>query len=345
LVENSQHNTYDIAFFGANTFVGSLYLAALRAGAEMAREMGDSEYVKKVEKIYRSGKKLTEEKLWNGEYFIQQVDLKKYPEFQYGPGCLSDQLFGQTWAHQTQLGYIYAPDKVKSAMKSIWKYNWAPDTGLYNEKFPAGRGFTSSNEAGLFVCTWPNSPHLDNGVLYRDEVWTGIEYQVASEMIYEGMITEGLAVCRAIHERYSPDKRNPYNEIECSDFYARAMASWGVLLALSGYQYHGPKGIMEFNPRLTPGQFKCAFTSAEGWGQFSQKMQSPESEWNLSLDHGTLKLKKLRLPCKAAKGAKALVDLKDVAIDFAEKNEMLEISFDPALEMKAGQNLKITANN
>ena len=32
VLTGSQHNTYDINFFGANTMIGSLYLAALRAG-------------------------------------------------------------------------------------------------------------------------------------------------------------------------------------------------------------------------------------------------------------------------------------------------------------------------
>ena len=107
LIENTQPNTYDIAFEGANTFVGSLYLAALRAGEEMAREAGDTAFADRAHALFVSGAKLTVERLWNGEYFVQQVDLAKFPKHQYGAGCLADQLFGQGWARQLGLGTLY----------------------------------------------------------------------------------------------------------------------------------------------------------------------------------------------------------------------------------------------
>jgi non-lysosomal glucosylceramidase len=84
------------------------------------------------------------------------------------------------------------------------------------------------------------------------------------------MVTEGLALTRAIHDRYHPSKRNPYNEIECGDHYARSMASYGVFLAACGFEYHGPKGHFGFAPRISPDDFRAAFTAAEGWGSYSQ---------------------------------------------------------------------------
>ena len=133
------------------------------------------------------------------------------------------------------------------------------------------RWYATPGEAGLFTCTWPKSKHLgEKSTRYRDEIWTGIEYQVASHMAWEGMVTEALAICRAIHERYHPAKRNPFNEIECGDHYARAMASWGVLTSLAGFEYHGPRKHIGFAPRMTPEHFKAAFTAAAGWGSYQQ---------------------------------------------------------------------------
>ncbi|MBI5384310.1 MAG: hypothetical protein HZA90_06440 [Verrucomicrobia bacterium] len=296
LIEGSQHNTYDINFHGPNTMIGSLYLGALRAAEEMAKEVGDVEFAVRCRKVFEAGSKNTVERLFNGEYFIQQVDLKKYPRHQYGEGCLADQLFGQGWAHQVGLGYIYPKDKVLSALKAIWTYDWAPDIGPQNAAHPPQRWFARPGEAGLFTCTWPKSKHLGpESVLYRDEIWTGIEYQVAGHMAWEGMTTEALAICRGVHERYHPLKQNPWNEVECGDHYARAMASHGVFLSLCGFECHGPHGHIGFAPRLTPENFRAAFTSAEGWGTISQKSEIRNLKSEILVKWGTLRVRTLAL--------------------------------------------------
>src|SRR5690606_12753796 len=173
-------------------------------------------------------------------------------------GCLADQLFGQNWAHQLGLGYLYPPEAVKKGVDSVWRFNWAPDVAPQNEAHRPERVFAESGEPGLFICTWPRSPHLGNAaVRYKDEVWTGIEYEVAAGLVYEGLLDEALAIVKGVDQRYDASKRNPWNEIECGDHYARAMASWGILLALSGFDYDGPAGHMAFAPRITPDEFRC----------------------------------------------------------------------------------------
>jgi hypothetical protein len=288
LIEDSQHNTFDINFEGPNTFVGSLYLAALRAGEEMAKEMDDKPFAERCRKIFASGSKLAVERQWDGEYFIQLVDLEKHPKFQYADGCLSDQLFGQGWAHQLALGYIYPAQNVNKALQSVWRYNWAPDVGPYNAVCKPERWFARPGEAGLFTCTWPKSDYMAEGVRYRSEVWTGIEYQVAGNMVWDGMVDEALAICYGIQERYHPAKHNPFNEVECGDHYARAMASWGVYTALAGYEYHGPKAHIGFAPKITPENFRAAFIAAEGWGTFSQKRDDKAQRESIQLRWGKL---------------------------------------------------------
>ncbi|VGO13156.1 hypothetical protein PDESU_01710 [Pontiella desulfatans] len=94
-------------------------------------------------------------------------------------------------------------------------------------------------------------------------------------MVAEGtpeLVMQGLAVTRAIHDRYRPEERNPYNEIECSDHYARAMSSYAVFLAACGFEYDGPAGVMGFGPVIQPENFRAPFTAAEGWGTFSQRI-------------------------------------------------------------------------
>jgi len=345
LIENSQHNTFDINFEGPNTFVGSLYLAALRAGEEMAKEMGDEKFAARCRKIFAGGSKLSVERLWNGEYFIQIVDLKKYPKFQYGQGCLSDQLFGQGWAHQVGLGYIYPPENVDKALHSVWRYNWAPDVGPYNAAHKPERWFARAGEPGLFTCTWPKSEYMAAGVRYRSEVWTGIEYQVAGNMVWEGMVDEALAICRGIHERYHPARLNPFNEVECGDHYARAMASWGVYTALAGYEYHGPRGHLGFAPRVTPNDFRAAFTAAEAWGTFAQELDRGTQHEKIIVRWGRLSLKSLAFAVDEGVGSvKVSVTAagKPVKAKHTLKKGRVEIELDKELELSEDKSVEVT---
>ncbi|BDD09633.1 hypothetical protein FUAX_20650 [Fulvitalea axinellae] len=344
LIERSQPNTYDINFMGPNTYVGGLYLAALRACELMATEMNDTEFAGLCKKLYTAGKKNSSERLWNGEYFRQDVDLKKYPKNQYANGCLSDQLFGQTWAHQLGLGYIYDQDKVEKTLGSIWKYNWTKDIGPHVSKYKPERVFADPGEPGLLNCTFPISEHLnENAVRYRNEVWTGIEYQVATNMIYEGMLEEGLSLVKAVHERYRPEKHNPWNEIECGDHYARAMAVWGIFQALEDFRYHGPEGYLAFDPKLDADSFSGLLLASQGWGTLSQKRKGNLQTDKLSISHGKLKLKtfEVTLPKgKEAKTAKLFLDGKSVPCEISQNNGRVEVSFGQII-LAENQDLKL----
>lgn len=342
IIENRQHNTYDIYYFGANSLIAGLYLAALRAAEEMAREMADEAFAHRLHTIFDSGVRMVEEKLWNGEYYAQDVDLEKHPKDQYKDGCLSDQVFGQAWAHQVGLGHILPKEHVVKALESIWNYNWAPDIGPYNETFKPFRWFISPGDAGLFTCTWPKSDHMKEGTKYAEEVWTGIEYQVAAHMIWEGKVTEGLAICRAIHDRYHPNRFNPYNEIECGDHYARAMASWGVHLALGGFEYHGPKGWLGFNPRLTPENYKALFTTAEGWVTLTQERSESEQHNTVALTHGALNLRRLTLGTVGV-GKRTQVTLGETPLEFTAdpQSETVVLRFPGGIRLATGDSLHI----
>jgi len=337
LIEKTQANTYDIAFYGANTYVGSLYLAALKASAAMANIMSDTSFKTRCQKIFTAGEQNTVNKLWNGEYFIQQVDLKEHPQYQYGAGCLSDQLFGQTWSHLNNLGYIYPKEKVRKTLESIWKYNWAPDVATQNRVHPPERTYASFGEPGLLICTWPKSKHMaEDGVRYRDEVWTGIEYQVATNMIYEDMIEEGMSIVKAVHERYSPEKHNPWNEIECGDHYARAMASWGVLKAIQDFSYNGPDKWLSFKPKVQKNNFESFFTTAEAWGNIEQKRTVKQQINKIKVKYGNLSLTKMQLEVtKQPKTVSVFQNSFKIPLSFKSKDGYLDLDFN---EVKLSEN-------
>ncbi|MFT3747833.1 MAG: GH116 family glycosyl hydrolase [Agriterribacter sp.] len=342
LIEKEQANTYDIAFYGANTYVGGLYLAALKASGKMALLMKDSVFAKRCDSIFANGTRQSD-KLWNGEYFVQDVDLTKHPNFQYASGCLSDQMFGQTWAHLVNLGYIYPEEKVKTTLQSIWKYNWAPDVSVQTKMHKPERIYADAGEPGLLIATWPKSRHMgEAGVRYRDEVWTGIEYQVATNMIYEGMIDEGLSLVKAIHERYRPEKHNPWNEIECGDHYARALASWGILLALEDFYYNGPAKTISFKPKIQKNNFKGFFTASEGWGTIEQKRNAGTQTNIITPAYGSILLKNfsVEVPAEAKKVTLSL-NGKEIPVVVSQKGNVLSVNFEE-IQVDAKQNVILT---
>jgi uncharacterized protein (DUF608 family) len=346
IIEDKQWNTYDLDFVGPNTFVGSLYLAALLAAARMADLQGDTRFATKCRAIAATGSQWTVANLWNGEYFIQRIPPGTPTKFQYGDGCLADHLFGQNWANQLDLGDIYPKDKVRTALQSIYRYNWAPDIAAQNKAYPPQRWFARPGEAGLFVCTWPKGGRMQEPVLYRDEVWTGGEYQLASHLLHEGMIREGLSIIRGIHDRYDGKRHNPWNEVECGDHYARALASWGCLIALSGFTYDGPAGRLGFAPRWQQDDFRAFFTAAEGWGSLRQQRTEHSQQNHIEVKHGQVTLRELLFEVpKSVKFQEVAVMVGGQEVEAKAKLEQgarVTVALGKAVDLKAGENLSVT---
>lgn len=287
VMDSSQHNTYDIDFIGPNSLTNSMLYGALKAAVEMAKFMEDDEAVKKYAEALDKGSKKMDEMLWNGEYYIQKIDDVDEHRYQYGEGCLSDQILGQFLCHVAGLGYILPEDHVKKAIKSVFDYNFRPSfKGHVNPL----RAYVFNDEKGLLICSWPKGgmPHIP--FLYAGEVWTGIEYQVAAHLIYEGFIEEGLTIVKAVRDRHDGYKRNPWDEVECGHHYARAMSSWALLTALSGFKYDMVNGTMSFRPAINQDDFSCFWSTGKGWGIYRQKInpQTKEVEWDIEVLYGNI---------------------------------------------------------
>jgi hypothetical protein len=291
-LEDDQWNTYDEALHGVTTFISGYYLAALRAGEEWGRRMGDAEAADRFRGVFEAGRQKLVELCWNGEYFQQHLPGYDKMSGEVGPGCMADQLIGQWWAHQLGLGYLLPKDHVVAALRSVYRYNFKTDlTGWLHLQ----RAFASAKDKGLIICTWPKGGRPGHVMLYSDEVWTGIEYQVAAHMIYEGLVEEGLALAKAARDRYdglprAPIPRNPWNEIECGGHYARALSSWSLLLALSGWEYDGPRRALRLAPKHRPEDFRSYWCAPEGWGVLATKAACGRQQAELSVKSGTFGL-------------------------------------------------------
>ncbi|MHA6484955.1 GH116 family glycosyl hydrolase [Paenibacillus sp. strain BS8-2] len=285
VMEGRQHHTLDMELFGPNSWLTSIYLAALKAAAEMAEALDEPDKAEEYYKIYESGSKWTNEHLFNGSYFHQAVDIKDKAivdvfhaaapywneeagelKYQIGEGCGIDQVLGQWFAHIVGLGYILDPHKIKSAVQAIYDHNFIEYIGNYPN---ACRIYALNEEDGLIICTWPNQNSPVVPIPYADECMNGFEYQAAAHMIYEGFVDEGLNAVKAVRARYDGEKRNPWNEFECGSNYVRSMSSYALLIALSGFEYDMTKQHIGFNPKIMRGDYRTFWSLNEGWGAFS----------------------------------------------------------------------------
>jgi len=337
LIEEPHHNTYDIEFWGPEGMGSSFYLGALTAMVNIAYEVGHPEDITLYESLQKKGVKAMDEELFNGEYYQQKVMIeelrsspspdmikklyeeneeeaelfkKEGPKYQYGSGCLSDGVLGAWLAYMCDLESPQTPENITSHLKAVFEYNF--QASLINHVNPQRPGYAIGDDPGLLLCTWPREGKPTLPFVYSDEVWTGIEYQVAAHLIANNLVEQGLTIVYAARSRYDGHKRNPWNEYECGNYYARAMASYALLIAITGFRYSAPEKIFYYAPKMKKRPFRSFFSTASGWGVVSlaeNKLSIRMLEGTLTVDKMVLTLpdKKLVIDCCSVIGNKEMV--------------------------------------
>jgi len=259
VMEGAQHNTMDVEYFGPNPQMGFWYLGALKCVELMAEYLNEHDFAAECRRLRENGAKVLEERCFNGEYFEHIIEVPEKiaeglsigmgagdlsnPELQLGAGCLVDQLVGQYMAHIVGIGDLSDPAKHNKTLKSIFKYNFREN---FHGHFNHFRSYVLGDESAVLMATYPKGRRPLNPFPYANEVMTGFEYTAAVHMLYAGMKDEGLKIISSIRERYDGLKRNPFDEAECGHHYARAMAAWGAVLAITGFEYSAVNKTMRF---------------------------------------------------------------------------------------------------
>ncbi|HOF17456.1 MAG TPA: GH116 family glycosyl hydrolase [Phycisphaerae bacterium] len=310
------HNTYDIEFWGPDGMCTSIYAGALAAMAVMAAELGREDDARSYRAQAETSARFLDAELFNGSYFEQKVMWKELrdqsfaqkiaaaddgtdevlrllraegPKYQYGRGCLADGVIGAWMARLYGIDSPQTVANVRKHLRALFRHNFKTD--LFEHACAQRPGYAVGHEPGLLLCTWPRGGKPTLPFVYSDEVWTGIEYQVASHMILEGLVEEGLALVRAVRSRYEGHVRNPFNEYECGSYYARAMASYALLPSLSGFRYSAASRTLWLAPRLEKRPFRTFFSTAGGYGVLTLKKTS----LTIEMVEGELKVRALRL--------------------------------------------------
>jgi non-lysosomal glucosylceramidase len=328
VMEGCQHNTMDVEYYGPNPQMELWYLGALRACEEMAGGAGDTAFARLCADLFARGRAWTDANLWNGEYYEHHVQPPKSvedvapalrldmgaksvtePDYQLAQGCLVDQLVGQSMARVCGLGDLVDPAHAKTTLQSILKYN--TQAGFYDH-FNCLRSFVLGDETALLMASYPKG-RPRNPFPYFTEVMTGFEYTAAVGLLYEGDVADGLKVIADIRARYDGRKRSPFDEAECGHHYARAMASWAAVPALSGFSWDGRDGSMAF----TDAEGTWFWSNGDAWGTCRVGAGGKTAE--LKILHGGLLLRSFRLgsgPVRTFKQPRVLKAGESLGLEF-----------------------------
>jgi len=364
ILEEPHHNTYDIEFWGPDGMCTSFYLGALKAFIAMGNEVGLD--VSRYAKLFNKGKTYIENELYNGEYFIQKTQWKglraadpteassksmggwyspealkllekEGPKYQYGNGCLSDGILGNWIGEMCYIDNFLDKGKVKSHLISIHKYNYKPD--LSDHVNPQRPGYAIGKDGGLLLCSWPAGDEPSLPFVYSNEVWTGIEYQVASHLMIAGEVDKGLDIVRAARKRYDGRVRNPFNEYECGHWYARAMSSYGLLQGLTGIQYDAVDKSMDIDSKLGD-NFISFFSTQSGWGN----LEVDNNKIILKVAYGYLDLQELNFTHEKSFSAisKIVVGSKEIKAGFEHEEGLYKVLFGKEVKLDHGEELIIS---
>ena len=209
---------------------------------------------------------------------------KEGPKYQYGKGCLSDGILGVWIARMCGLQDTIDSKKIKSHLVAVHKYNLK--NNLSDHANPQRPSYALGDEGGLLLCSWPKGGKLSLPFVYSDEVWTGIEHQVAAHLMLMGNIKEGLEIVRTSRNRYDGRIRNPFNEYECGHWYARALASYSYIQGLTGLRYDAVDQTLYIESRI--GNFTSFLSTATGFGT----VRFDGSRATLNVAYGKIPVKK-----------------------------------------------------
>ncbi len=322
VMEGSQHNTYDVEFYGPNPLCGVWYLGALRAGEEMARAVGDEASAREYRKLFESGKQWIDANLFNGEYYVQKVQgiprdqiaeglvvgmgaaNSENPTLQLGDGCLVDQLLGQWMADLAGLGPLLDPSHTETTAKSLWKYNYKPSLARHESVM---RTYALNDEAGMIVCDYGGGRRPQVPFPYYAECWTGLEYAAAALLIVHGLAEQGVRAVESVRRRYDGERRNPWDEPECGHNYARAMSSWSLIPALSGFSYDAPSRRISIRPAGGATTMRAPWFAGSAWGAFELR----ENSLHLTVLSGRLECAALQLGDAKPQTVQPAINLSD----------------------------------
>ena len=196
---------------GESAYSGGLWLAALRSGEEIAKQLGNSGDAVQYHDLFAKGQASYIKKLWNGEYFRYDT------ESEYRDNIQADQLAGQWYANMTGLGDLVPRAMQLSAVKKIYDFNvlkFADGTMGAVNGIAADGSLVKTNEQ-------------------VQEVWTGTTFGVAALMLSEGLKDEAYKTAWGLY----------HTTYEIKGYWFRTPEAWDITGNYRASMYMRPAAI------------------------------------------------------------------------------------------------------
>jgi uncharacterized protein (DUF608 family) len=310
--------TYDTwGMFGTTAFMSGLFLSAVSALEKMAVLAGDTETALWAGAAFARGKKSLERELWNGDYLRL---WHRIPDAATDEGCMADQFAGYWYSVMLGLAPHLDPVKTRRALKSVMTHNFIPGRGLINGAYPAGQ----------------TPPHQYFSNYMPDGVWTGIEYSVASLLLYLGMDKEAAQILNDVFDRYAASG-GIWRHDECGTYYYRPLSVWSVLMGYQKFRYDAAAKALTI---ATAGkQHASVVALGTGWGTFKRSA----GLIHLSGEYGEITLKTFSVYGKGIRRCRVtLTGNKAVPCPAIEYDgDTVRMVFKRNVTIKAGQTLTV----
>lgn len=311
--------TYDqFPLKGTSAFVGFLYAASLSAAAQLARVVGEDGFAVELGSRLKDALSGLDEQLWNGDYYRLCFDPV---DGIANHGVMADQVNGDWFLRQSS-GHGLLPDaRVRSALRAILE-------------------FCSASQGFIANCAWPFGGAIEIGRHTSDQAnspWSGVEYALAAHLVLMGMEAEGLQVAQDVWQRYEQAGLR-FNHIECGANYYRALSSWAVYLALTGFAWDALEQVLTLRVRRGPARYVLNTPSA--WGEVIST--GPRGELTFALIQGELTIRAVRLAGTRASRGMAALDGEVIPVHSGIVHGRLQIHFASPLQLHSGQKLVIS---
>ena len=299
-----QHHTLDMELFGANSWLTGFYLGALQAMVKMSEACDDSEFAGKCRNVLEKGREAVKD-CFNGNYFCQKIDLKDHSildrwedsefyywnkecgelKYQISNGVAIDACLGEFFASFYGIGSVLDEKMTLSTLQTIYTNNFRS----MREHVNPWRSYAVNDEKGVCICSCPTDrPAIP--LPYNSEMMNGFEWAFAAHLVLCGMSSQAVEIARAVRDRYDGRRRNPWNEFECGNNYARSMAAYALIPAACGFCFDMNECMLGFLPKVE--LKRCFWSIGTAWGEF----RDDAGKYTITLAAGKLILKKLLIP-------------------------------------------------